>query len=725
MVMVLMMIAIAMGMSYALIYSQITESQLRDNVDRRVEARDAAMIGMEAAYRAMHLDDWAGVDSTLTGVAGDNSTYSVKFTTGDASLSAGDADYNLYPYRVTLTATGKSLNASQSSSFVEYTTQTIVQLVPQQFATAESGWDALSQHTMYQWGDSDIPFELPARIEGPAHLQGNLQLCEQYPYDNKPFHGAIDDVAIFNKALSQTEIQALVASATDGITTSTATLVASHLPLAWWKLNESAGASVAAEVNGLYPGAYVGTTNGVSGLPLSASNTAAYFGGTSDHIDCGSIDVSGSAMTILAWFKADSFDTSDGRIISKATGTGNSDHYWMLSTVNKDGAICLRFRLRTNGSTLNLHGTGGTLSTGNWVLAAAVYDGSQMLLYQNGVLVGATSKSGSIDSNSGVPVFIGDNPPGSSRRGLLAGLEALRTHPTAAEDHRPFTGPVSFASGQTDDETIELVSDVLNVSTSTVSVDNSVPVTSPSTISTYQLYPGGPSYSPTPVSTYLYSVILEPDPATNPLGIFCAYYVELHGNTTIRGTLISKGSGVYSDIVLRGDNVHLEGINLPLLPTNTSSDVQLPVALAADDITVKTSAGVTTHGLVVAWDDFTVEIGEEATMSFEVEGAVGCQDLKLCERNNWDVSSSWWKGEFWNFRDQSDDADGEPYFARWLEDEHSLDPEPTITIKEPATSVSYHWHDWSDPLFVHAANDPNNPDAVGLSWKIIRWADKL
>ena len=47
-----------------------------------------------------------------------------------------------------------------------------------------------------------------------------------------------------------------------------------------------------------------------------------------------------------------------------------------------------------------------------WTHAAVTYDGSSMRIYQDGVEVGSTTKSGSLDTNGTVPVWIGRNPDG-------------------------------------------------------------------------------------------------------------------------------------------------------------------------------------------------------------------------------------------------------------------------------------------------------------------------
>jgi len=142
------------------------------------------------------------------------------------------------------------------------------------------------------------------------------------------------------------------------------------------------------------------STNGFHGKALETN-------GVAGHVDLEGIDVAGNQITLMTWINADDFGTPDARILSKSTGSAEQDHFWMLSTINGPR---LRFRLRTNGNTRTLIGAGGTLTANTWIHVAATYDGSTMRLYQNAVLVGSTSKSGNIDTDPSVPVWVGANP---------------------------------------------------------------------------------------------------------------------------------------------------------------------------------------------------------------------------------------------------------------------------------------------------------------------------
>jgi chitodextrinase len=134
------------------------------------------------------------------------------------------------------------------------------------------------------------------------------------------------------------------------------------------------------------------------------------FDGSNSHINLGSIDINSPALSIALWFKADDFGTHDARLISKATGTAESAHYWMISTIRSAGQHKLRFRLKTsNGGTSTLIGN-TTLIPGVWTHVTSVYDGATMKLYQDGVQVGSLAKSGNIATSASIETWIGANP---------------------------------------------------------------------------------------------------------------------------------------------------------------------------------------------------------------------------------------------------------------------------------------------------------------------------
>jgi hypothetical protein len=119
----------------------------------------------------------------------------------------------------------------------------------------------------------------------------------------------------------------------------------------------------------------------------------------------------------------------DGRLVSKADGVQDEDHYWMVSTIEQGGELRLRFRLKTNGSTTTLIAGAGPLAPETWTHVTAVYDGAEMHLYKDGTLVGSTPKSGVVDTDPLVAVAFGDQPGGS--RPFDGVLDELRLYDRA------------------------------------------------------------------------------------------------------------------------------------------------------------------------------------------------------------------------------------------------------------------------------------------------------
>ncbi|MBI4324638.1 MAG: LamG domain-containing protein, partial [Chloroflexi bacterium] len=106
--------------------------------------------------------------------------------------------------------------------------------------------------------------------------------------------------------------------------------------------------------------------------------------GVDDRVQCGTWDVAGTGMTLCAWVKLDpAFVDNDARILSKAIGSQEQDHWWMLSTSSSGGERRLRVRLKAGGSTTSLIAGSGNLDLNNWHHVAASYDGAALTLFVN------------------------------------------------------------------------------------------------------------------------------------------------------------------------------------------------------------------------------------------------------------------------------------------------------------------------------------------------------
>lgn len=125
------------------------------------------------------------------------------------------------------------------------------------------------------------------------------------------------------------------------------------------------------------------------------------FDGIDDYADLGKPQLSGKAMTLSAWIWPNDLENCHPKrgcsLVSKATAYGVQAHDLQLSVVKKGSKKRLRFRLNIDGATTTLTAkSGDSIEQGQWIHAAAVFDGNKMRLYQNGGLVGSKTEKGSV-----------------------------------------------------------------------------------------------------------------------------------------------------------------------------------------------------------------------------------------------------------------------------------------------------------------------------------------
>ena len=305
-----------------------------------------------------------------------------------------------------------------------------------------AGW----HHVAVSFGRKGLQLFVDGRSEARHKFSGGLQANRepivlgasaihsssgQHDHLEDHYRGQLDDVLLFGEQLPDDQIFALAqatAFAYDVPKLSDfASVDAAYTalkPMAWWSLKPNSTDTLAADHMGRFPGRVAGVVSP--------------FNGRDEHVDVGCPDLHGQAMTILGWVSAYHFKTADARIVSKATGTDVDDHYWMLSTVADQGNIRLRFRLKADGQTKELIGSRGQLHADKRIFAAAVYDGKQIRLYQDGELVGRTAHTGTIDANPQVHAWIGDNPSGIGSRPFAGSLQdiAIFDHALSAADIR-------------------------------------------------------------------------------------------------------------------------------------------------------------------------------------------------------------------------------------------------------------------------------------------------
>ena len=242
------------------------------------------------------------------------------------------------------------------------------------------------------------------------------------------FSGAIDDVAIYNTALSQAQIQAHFAAVGAGYS---ATVLADS-PNIYLRLDEPAFnnypspatypvatnyGTLGAAANALYQ---PGTTPGAAGptnVGFGATSTAVAINGFYGAVDVGGgitppqLNPTGKQpQTIAAWFRANPVDARFQEIASRG------DTSWRLTfdaasltapdanRYNPGNGPELQFTNFTD--VLN---NGFLVNDGNWHFVAGVSDGTNASMYIDGALAKTASGVGSL-AGSGMDALIGGSP---------------------------------------------------------------------------------------------------------------------------------------------------------------------------------------------------------------------------------------------------------------------------------------------------------------------------
>jgi PKD repeat protein len=197
--------------------------------------------------------------------------------------------------------------------------------------------------------------------------------------------------------------------------------------VAHWTLDEASGYTVQDEV-GSYDGRLVG---GPTWQPDGGRiGGALAFDGVDDRVDVGSFEVRGDGLTVALWLRPDGFASREARLVSKATGVQEQDHYWMVSLYG----AALRFRLKTDGLTSTLLADDDVLLAGKWLHVACTYDKNEMRIYGNGTLLVSAAKSGEVDVSATAAVALGNQPVGAGDRAFDGQLDDVRIYHRALSE---------------------------------------------------------------------------------------------------------------------------------------------------------------------------------------------------------------------------------------------------------------------------------------------------
>ena len=192
-------------------------------------------------------------------------------------------------------------------------------------------------------------------------------------------------------------------------------------PIAYWRLDEAPGSTVAHDGVGGNDGIYHNTTLGVPGYTASDPDTAASFNGPNSYVG----DISGTAInftghtnfTLEAWVKAPACQSDQATIIAKGIGTNGTVETEQFSLDVASGVY--RFFVTSSGDIYAASATEGP--NGSWQHVVGVYDdqnvlggGSQMYIYVNGRLEGTQPAISTGLNDTVTPVSIGSKRTGNN-----------------------------------------------------------------------------------------------------------------------------------------------------------------------------------------------------------------------------------------------------------------------------------------------------------------------
>ena len=223
-------------------------------------------------------------------------------------------------------------------------------------------------------------------------------------YDGEFFSGTIDDVRVYDRALSATEVAGLYQSGLAKINVSQSPGTLSQGLVGWWTMDgadtvwssPTAGTETDKSGNG-----NTGTLNGMtrSGSPtVGKIGQALNFDGSSSYVDMtGSSGVADnlSNFTVSAWFKTSTSVSGQAEIVSKfSTGGLTSGQGWAL---DDDGNSLIGIIQQEPPGNYAVKGSTASVDDGNWHQGVMVVTGGNTVtLYLDGQAQSPAANNGTV-----------------------------------------------------------------------------------------------------------------------------------------------------------------------------------------------------------------------------------------------------------------------------------------------------------------------------------------
>ncbi|TMF12854.1 MAG: LamG domain-containing protein [Chloroflexi bacterium] len=188
--------------------------------------------------------------------------------------------------------------------------------------------------------------------------------------------------------------------------TYSATVLADH-PVAYWRMDEATGGTMADASGNANNGRYVGTYT--LGQPGALAGGAVAFDGQSGAASVmNSPSLQVNTVTIEMWIKKHS-DTEYGVYVAKNVEPGGGAGSGWFELLNSHHNGQLEFRVTSDGAPAVL--SKSVLALNTWYYVVATYDGAAAKLYVNGKLDGEL-KVTAVPKQTSDPLFIGRRTDG-------------------------------------------------------------------------------------------------------------------------------------------------------------------------------------------------------------------------------------------------------------------------------------------------------------------------
>jgi len=310
---------------------------------------------------------------------------------------------------------------------------------------ATSGWHLVTG----VWSGGTAFIYIDGKLNNSAstsigNASGLSQIGGDSAYAGYNWPGSIDDVRIYNRALSAAEVQTLYQSSLPAhIASSINTPDLAKGLVGWWTFdgNDVSGTSVFDKSGSGNTGAMVNSPKLVAGQIGQALS----FNGTSQYLNIpysSSLSVGGTKeISVSAWAKLSSFPAvpcNNSAILANGpdNGSGASGDYGLLvgdtgGCGSATGVKVLEFYI--DDSSGNQYAATvtvpGNIVLGRWYLLSATYDGTGIIVYLNGVAIGSAAVTATIGSNTN-PITVGSNygNPSSYRYYVNGSIDDVRIY---------------------------------------------------------------------------------------------------------------------------------------------------------------------------------------------------------------------------------------------------------------------------------------------------------